>query len=146
MYVAECRPTWIIRNNTHSAGATLIVEPISAEDCLNRCAVSSTCVAVDLLTSCTPPQCWMHHRRSDLQHQYHAANVTQYEVATRCATIAPPVSGNEYVFWCRAGFWHHSTQIHCIFIPSYLQLSLQCCIAITFCHDDHVASVIFSPF
>ena len=92
-FVAECRVTWIIRNNTHSAGATLIVEPISADDCLNRCAVSSTCVAVDLVTSCSPPQCWMHHDRRNIQRRYRGVNVTQYELSNRCATIAPPDSG-----------------------------------------------------
>jgi len=90
---AECRPTWIIRNNTHSVGATLIVQPIQAVECLSRCAMTASCVAVDLLTSCTPPQCWMHHSRNNLRQRYRGVNVTQYEVATRCATIAPPVSG-----------------------------------------------------
>jgi len=95
--VAECRPTWIIRNNTHSAGATLIVEPISAAECLSRCAVTASCVAVDLLTSCEPPQCWMHHNRNNLRYHYRGVNVTQYEVATRCAIIAPPVSGSHLI-------------------------------------------------
>ena len=90
----DCSPTWIIRNNTQSTGATLIVEPISAADCLNRCAVSSTCVAVDLVIWCTPPQCWMHHSRSNLLRRYRGVNITQYELNTRCATIAPPTSGN----------------------------------------------------
>ena len=93
MYVADCQPTWLIRNNTQSAGGTLIVEPIPAADCLNRCAVTATCVAVDLVTSCSPPQCWMHYHPHNLQYRYHGPNITQYKLLTRCITIVPPVSG-----------------------------------------------------
>jgi len=92
--VAECRPTWIIRNNTRSVGATLIVEPIQAAECLSRCAVTASCVAVDVLYSCTPPQCWMHHNSNNIRRHYYGADNIQYEVVTRCATMAPPVSGN----------------------------------------------------
>ena len=103
-FAVDCEPTWITRKNVHSQGATLIIEPISADDCLNRCAVDGSCVAVDLVTSCTPPQCWTHHNRNNLRRRYYGVNITQYEVLTRCATMAPPVSGNRltnkaYIQW-----------------------------------------------
>jgi len=93
-YAGVCRPTWTIRQHTHSMGGTLIVEPISAADCLSRCAMSATCVAADLVNRCTPPQCWLHYRRENILRRYRAINITQYEVVTRCATIAPPTTGN----------------------------------------------------
>ena len=55
--------------------------------------MSATCVAVDLVLWCTPPQCWQHHSRLNLERRYHAVNITQYEINTRCATVAPPTSG-----------------------------------------------------
>jgi len=74
-------------------GATLIVEPISAADCLSRCAMTATCVAADLVNRCTPPQCWLHYRPENILRRYRGINITQYEVVTRCATIAPPTTG-----------------------------------------------------
>jgi hypothetical protein len=86
---APCQPTWIQRNQTQSVGATLVVYPLSATDCLNQCAVSPTCVAVDMVISCSPPQCWVHSNRANLNVKYYSAVTVQYELVTRCATVAP---------------------------------------------------------
>jgi len=63
---------------------------MTQSDCLSYCSVTPECVAVDILTSCAPIQCWVHMDASKLLDQYKDnPYVIQYIPLNHCERPLP---------------------------------------------------------
>ena len=82
------RPQWNRFVDQSSAGATRHSGPVSIQDCLDYCAETSNCVAVDVQVNIFPPGCCPHYSTSSLvdSNTFFLSGTNQYRLATRCSS------------------------------------------------------------
>ena len=82
--IADCTVTWLNKTNVHSFGATRHTDGVtSATDCLNFCATTSSCVAVDIDYTHWPVRCWVYNDPYRLYFTAPLRGVVQYRVMSR---------------------------------------------------------------
>ena len=103
MACAVCTATWLNMTNIHSFGSTQHKDGVtSSGDCLDFCARTTTCVAVEVDYEYWPVHCWVYYDASKLQYTMPLNNVIQYRVLSRvCRNITCRLCLLFATFLCR---------------------------------------------
>jgi len=109
-------PAWERIPNQSSAGASPYRTLTSIKACLDYCAQSTGCVAVDVQVNVFPPGCWPHFNASYLvkSNTYYLTGTVQYRLKTRCSTVATGAYQSARITYRLHNNVCRSVQTHCL--------------------------------